>query len=241
MQQTKAAPRPLLLACGAGASCAEAASKKSVLAWSELTSGTLPSCEGDQGPGFSVFAFCLGQINAAAGNTWGPTTSLHPWGSSHSAWAKLRVLSGPAASDSIYRLEKQEKVFDMFFSCAREKCITCPINLLNRQAGVLWAPSKSGWIHASNRITQRSPIYLFIQNQSLPNTNEKLKPRNSSLLPAAFNASKTRSRNSERQMRLFQERRHKLWIEMLPNRLLHTAPSNTRSGKENVHTGRQTG
>ncbi|KAK4817647.1 LOW QUALITY PROTEIN: hypothetical protein QYF61_023237 [Mycteria americana] len=40
------------------------------------------------------------------------------------------VFSGPAASDTIYRLERQEKVLDTFFSCAREKCIISPINLV---------------------------------------------------------------------------------------------------------------
>lgn len=48
----------------------------------------------------------------------------------HITREQSRTLSGPAARDSIYRLEKQERVFDIFFSCAQEKCITCPINLV---------------------------------------------------------------------------------------------------------------
>lgn len=44
--------------------------------------------------------------------------------------SKATASSSPAASSAAHRLERQEKVSDMPSSCAPEKCIKCPINLV---------------------------------------------------------------------------------------------------------------
>lgn len=43
---------------------------------------------------------------------------------------KATASSSPAASSTAQPLERQEKVSDMLSSCAPEKCIICPINLV---------------------------------------------------------------------------------------------------------------
>lgn len=150
----------------------------------------IPSCKWDQSPAFSVSAFCWGQINTAAGDTQGSKTSLHPCCASLAKLQPPPVLL-PAARPSPWK--------------GRRRCLTCsppgpremhylpnkPGYLLNRQAGVLRASSKSGWVRPGNCITQLCPIHLSIQNHSLQKTNEKLKQQNPSLLPAFFIASKT--------------------------------------------------
>lgn len=88
----------------------------------------IPGCKWDQSPAFSLFAFRLGQINA--GDTQGSTGSLHPCCASLWGTGKAMASSSPAASSTPYHLQRQEKVSDMLFSCAPEKCIICPTNLV---------------------------------------------------------------------------------------------------------------
>lgn len=163
--------------------------QKSLLAWSELTLRMIPSCKRDQSPAFLLFAFCLGQINAAAGDTQGSKTSLHPCCTSHQSHSLLQSCCQHCPSPG----KAGEGVWHALSLCPREMHYlpNKPDYLLNRQARVLRASSKSGWVHPSNCITQCCPIHLFIQNHSLQKTNEKLKQQNPSLLPAFFIASKT--------------------------------------------------
>jgi len=74
--------------------------------------------------------FAWGRSTPLWGSRGDPPPPLVPAASPHDASTKHRGFPGPAASNTTYRLGRQEKVFDVFFPCAREKCIICPVNLV---------------------------------------------------------------------------------------------------------------
>lgn len=129
-----------------------------------------PSCKRDQSPGFSVFAFCSRQINAATGmihRDLPPPFILDAL--SCNMLAQLRLFSSPAACDTTYSLERQEKVFDMFFSCAWEKCIICPINLV-----IYWTDKLKSCEPPQNQvgyvpaiILHNAPPFIFLFKSTL--------------------------------------------------------------------------
>lgn len=181
--------QPLLRCTGQGLPPGEGPFKKSALAWYELTLGMIPNCKWDQSPVCILLGAdkCRGHIGIhklPSSLLCFPKMCRQTYGLFQSCCQQHCLSPGKAG----------EGVWHALFLCPREIGHYLPNKpgyLLNRQARVLQASSKSGWVHPDNCITQHCPIHLFIQNHSLQKTNEKLKQQNPSLLSAFFIASKT--------------------------------------------------